>query len=448
MKKRIFSIALCFVMVALLFAGCGEKEVEKDGKQTIRMTYSPGEIDGESKDLNVIFAEFFKEHPNVEITLEEGGSALMAKIAANDAPDIIRTNAVKDLPTYVNKNIAMPLDELLEKSDKFDESDIFPICIDAFKYDGKEFGKGKIYGLPKDWSPSAFWVNKAMFDEKGLKVPTIEEPVTYDELFDYAKQLTVKEGNKVKVYGYSDINSPGITAEKMLNLIGKSLYSDNFSKINLKDEKVREVFKYIYDMKVNGYNQSALYPMAAGSNGNAEFPQGMCAMNNFGLYSGSVYLKNPDRTVEFEDMILCPSPVMEEGQKTTYTASPVGAIIAATVPDEKIDVVFDCWEFIHLGIPAEKRAKSGFNLPVKKSVAQSVQIENEFQRGNYEFTLDYLNKCDYIFVRTNPYISSAGLEGVFEKYFTPLLYDEYSFDESMNLIEEEIQLLIDEGMAN
>ncbi|UKI37988.1 MAG: hypothetical protein L6V93_08245 [Clostridiales bacterium] len=31
-------------------------------------------------------ADFYKDHPNCEVVLEEGGSALMAKIAANDAP--------------------------------------------------------------------------------------------------------------------------------------------------------------------------------------------------------------------------------------------------------------------------------------------------------------------------------------------------------------------------
>lgn len=58
----------------------------------------------------------------------------------------------------------------------------------------------------------------------------------------------------------------------MLNLVGKSMYSDDFSKINLKDEDVRKAFKYVYDMKVNGYTQSPLYPM--GGNGNSEFPPG------------------------------------------------------------------------------------------------------------------------------------------------------------------------------
>lgn len=170
MKKRLIGTVLCAAVFVGALSGCGSKDTANDNeKKTIRITYSAGELDGESKDLNVIFADFYKDHPNCEVVLEEGGSALMAKIAANDAPDIIRTNSILDLPTYVNKNIIMPLDDMLKKSDLYDEKDIFPVCIDCFKYDGKDFGKGKIYGLPKDWGPSSMWVNKSMLDAKRLE---------------------------------------------------------------------------------------------------------------------------------------------------------------------------------------------------------------------------------------------------------------------------------------
>lgn len=444
MKKRLIGSILCATVAVSMLAGCGSKEATKpDEKKTIRITYSAGELDGESKDLNVIFADFYKEHPNCEVVLEEGGSALMAKIAANDAPDIIRTNSILDVPTYVNKNIIIPLDDMLKKSKLYDEDDIFSACIDCFKYDGKEFGKGKIYGLPKDWAPSSMWANKSMFDAQGLRIPTYDDPITFDELADYVKKLTVKEGNKVKVFGYSDISSPNVAVETMLNLMGKSMYSEDFSKVNLKDEDVRKAFKYVYDMKINGYTQSPLFPM--GGNGNSEFPQGICAINNFGLYSGSTYIKNPDRTVDFDDMILCPTPVMNKDQKATYTVSPVGGTISASTKD--IDLTFACWEYIHLGVPAQKRAASGFNLPVKKSLAENADIKNEFQKKNFDLTVKYAENGSYTFVRSNPYVGSKAVESIMEKYFTPLLYGQYTFDEALKLMENEIQLLIDEGRA-
>ena len=252
-KRQIISGITAVVLLIACLSGCagknGEKTASGEEKQIIRITYAAGELDGESSDLDVVFADFYKEHPNCEIVLEENGSALMAKIAAGDAPDIIRVKSTEQLATYVNKGIVMPLDDMLAKSELYDENDIYPICIDSFRFDGKEFGKGSIYGLPKDWSTSAMWVNKKMLAAEGLEVPTLENPLTYEKMAQYAKKLTKKKNGKVSVFGLIDITSPEIIAERILNMKGKSMWSADFSKTNMKDPEVREAFKYVYNMK-------------------------------------------------------------------------------------------------------------------------------------------------------------------------------------------------------
>lgn len=440
---KVFAVTVCF---AFALSGCTSKETDvktANKKQVIRMTYAANELDGQSTDIDVIFENFYKKHPNCEVVLEEGGTALMAKIAANDAPDIIKVKSVYELPTYVNKKLVLPLDDLLSKSELYDKDDIFPLCIDSFRFDGKEFGKGTTYGLPKDWSPSGMWVNKSMLENAGLEVPTIENPLTYKKLAKYAEKLTKKEGNKILVFGLADVTEDYVTIEKMLNLQGKSMWSEDFSKTNMKDPDVRDSFKYLYDLKFNGYANSKLYPMDG--NGNPEFSVGKVAMNMSGLYSGFAYEKNPDRTVDFDDMVFCPSPIGDDSNSVTETASPVGAVISAS--SKNVDLIFDCWEYIHLGELADRRAALGFNLPVKKSVAEKTVISSSFQAANYKYAVE-LAGLDYMFIRTNPYISSKSIAGVMEKYFTPLLYGQYDFDRAMNLIESEIQLLVDEGMVN
>ncbi|UKI37985.1 MAG: hypothetical protein L6V93_08230 [Clostridiales bacterium] len=73
------------------------------------------------------------------------------------------------------------------------------------------------------------------------------------------------------------------------------------------------------------------------------------------MYSGSTYVKNPDRSVDYDDMILCPTPVMEEGQGAKYTAGPVGATISANTKDPEL--AFACWEFIHLRNTCTEKSK-------------------------------------------------------------------------------------------
>lgn len=448
MRKSMCGIAVG-VLIATVFTGCGgdssqNGKAENGEKEQVRITYSVGELDGQSKDLDNALANFYAEHPNCEVVLEENGTALMAKIAANDSPDIIRVSAVTDLPTFVNKNIIMPLDDLLAESELYEESDIYPICIDSFRYDGKEFGKGNIYGLPKDWAPDGLWVNKTMLTAAELTIPTMDRPLTYDQLAEYAKKLTQKEGNNISVFGMIDATG-GVhkNVETMLNLQDKSMWSNDFKRVDLHNEAVKNAFRYFYELKMGGYTQSAIHPIDG--NGNPEFSKGMAAMNVSSLYSGNVYTRNEERTVDFDEIELVPPAVANGTNRVVTTCSPTGAVISASTKNP--DLAFDLWEYIHLGELVEKRALTGLNLPIKRSVAENVKLEDAFLNRSYLFSRQ-LAEEEYTFVRTNPYVTNTSVSGVMEKYFTPLLYGQYEFDEALELMESELQLLIDEGVAN
>ena len=445
-KKLVLGIA-SILAVATLLGGCGggNGTAGNGEKKKIRMTYAASEIDGINQELDVIFADFYAEHPEAEIVLEEGGSTMMAKIAANDAPDIIRVSAATDIPTFANRNIIMPLDDMLAKSELFDKDDIFPLALKAFTYDGKDFGKGNIYGLPKDWTPDLMWVNKALFDEAGISVPTLEDPMTYSELSAAVKALTKKDGNDISVFGLNDITGgKPYRAELMLNLMGKSMWSEDYKKVKLDDPEVRAAFRYIYDMEINGYAPSEIHPIDGA--GLADFPKGKIGIFNAGLWVGGGFAKAEGATVSVDDMIACPPAVADGTNKIVTSGSPTGAVIYAKT--ENPELVFDCWEFIHLGKPAEIRASKALNLPVKKSVAAKVAIDNEFLMKNFNFVTKMSEECESITVRSNPYVSNSGVSGVITKYYIPMLNGQFSFDEAMDKMQSELQILIDEGVEN
>lgn len=437
---------LAFVMMAMMFSGCGNDTAgggKSNEKVRIRMTYAPTEIDGQNKDLDVIFADFYKEHPNTEVVLEEGGTALLAKIAADDAPDIIRVSSINHIPTYANKNIIMPLDDLLGKSALYNEDDIYKLALNAFKYDGVSFGTGPIYGLAKDWSPEGLWVDTGRLEEAGIRVPTMEDPWTYSEYREYAKKLTKKNGETVERFGCEDDTfSLGIRIEKMLNLSGDSMWSDDFKKINLKNNKAAyDMIKYHFDMQKDG----VMY--AKSLHGSDVFGPTEFAKNKYGLYTQGVWahMSFLETAEDVSKIQLCPAPVADGTKKINTTCAPVGAAISSKT--KNIDEVFACWEYIHLGPLVERRAASGLNLPVKKSVAESLVLENEFMQKNYDFIQNYALEDGYI-IRVNPYVSIQAIQSVFEKYYDAALSDQYTFDEMIDLIEKEIQMLIDEGSVN
>ena len=447
MKKRILSGAVAALLVAATFSGCGSKETSKSGengeKIRIRMTYAITELDGQNNDLDAIFDEFYKQYPNTEIVVEEGGTSLMAKIAADDAPDIIRVSSITSIPTYANKNIIMPIDDLLAKSKLYNEDDIYELPLNAFRYDGKEFGKGPIYGLAKDWSPEVLWVNTDTLAEEGIPVPTMEEPWTYSEYREYAAKMTKKNGNTVERFGCED-DTLGFASrvEKMLNLSGDSMWSDDYKKINIKNNKAAyDMIKYQFDMQKAGQLFSkTLY--SSDFKASASFVSGQLAMYTSALYSHRGYSQTAPDPSKIQ---ICPTPVADGTDKLYTSCAPVGAVISAKT--KNIDEVFACWEYIHLGELSERRAASGLNLPVKKSVADAVKLENEFMTKNYDFIRKYAVEDSYV-VRINPYATVQAIEGVFQKYYDAALNDQYTFDEAIELIEKEVQILLDEGSVN
>lgn len=443
MNKKILSGLALAVATAAIFAGCGDggKTASKDEKITIRMTYSATELDSINRDGDAVFAEFYEKYPNVTVEFEEGGSTMMAKIAANDAPDIIRCSPV-DIPTYVNKNIIMPLDDYLAKSELYDENDIYPLALNTYRFDGLEFGKGSIYGLPKDWSPNTLYVNKAAFEKSGLRVPSVENPMTFSEMKTAAEKLTIKNGNDVERFGVVNLTSGVLDLiESTLNMEGKSIWSDDFKTINLKSEDAMKVAQYWFDMFKNGNSPSSLYNMS--TDGNLAISEDKVGMCISALYAGRGMQENPNRTVDTEDILLTPYPV-SDNTKTVYNiCTPTGAVISAQT--EHPDEVFACWEYIHLGPLVEKRASKGLNLPIKKSVAEKVSPESDFLKENLEMTLKIAEK-DFLLPKVNPYVTGAA--SIFNKYWGPALEGEFSLEEALETIQDEIQILINEGVNN
>ncbi len=446
MNKKIISSILVGGLVLSLLSGCGGDKTANGEKEIIRVTFeSPGEIDGTATTMEEAFAAFYEEYPNCEVIAEAGGSALMAKIAANDAPDIIRVNsALSNLPTFVNKGILMPLDDRLAKSELFDKDDIFPVCIQMYQYDGKEFGKGSIYGLPKDWTPDAMWMNTKMLKDAGYEVPTMENPMTYDDFMAYSSKVGKKNANgEVEVFSFNSTAGLYDLIESHLNKKGLSMWSEDFTKVRINEPEVRDVFKYYFELMKNGYMPSESHPIdGIGTN---EIARGQLAANFGGLWMSGSIASDPDKTVGLEDIELCPT-LMPEANKPaiSYTTATGGVITKST---KNPDLAYACWEYIFLGDNVAKRASTGLNLPIKKSVAEALAVEDEFIMKNFKNAVNYAeNGCEII--RVNPYVAYTGLTSTFKKYFWPAVYGEYTFDEAMKTIENEIQILVDEGIAN
>lgn len=97
---------------------------------------------------------------------------------------------------------------------------------------------------------------------------------------------------------------------------------------------------------------------------------------------------------------------------------------------------------------SDHRAKLGFGIPAFKSkfdllpktttLDQTVlaTLDKEFEA--YE--------TKQLKVRTNPYISYTSLLGLFDRYYTPVLFGQSTLTDALASIDQETQLLISEGL--
>lgn len=121
---------------------------------------------------------------------DTGNLKLETNLLSGTGVDLYMTYTPDVLAKRAGGNMALDLSELIER-DGFDLTTYFGTMAEAYYVDGKP------YSIPTKLDQYGIVVNKDMFDEAGIEVPT---EWTYDEFREIAKQLTHGEGQD-KVYG-------------------------------------------------------------------------------------------------------------------------------------------------------------------------------------------------------------------------------------------------------
>jgi raffinose/stachyose/melibiose transport system substrate-binding protein len=142
---------------------------------------SVGETDPTAKILPEVVKEWNAKHPDVQVTRsgttgEQYKTKIKTALAANEAPDIFYgMGGGSFMQPYIKGGNILALDQYVTDETK---NKMRPGMLDGCKVDGK------IYTLPCYTHIASLYVNTALFQKAGAKVPT-----TYDELLDAVKKL-------------------------------------------------------------------------------------------------------------------------------------------------------------------------------------------------------------------------------------------------------------------
>jgi len=261
-KKRTWITLLAIVMMMTLFlVGCGGgknggNESANKGNQSsansgenpqgneqieLRMTWWGGQ---ERHDLTLQAIELYEsKHPNVKITAEYSGfdgyfDKLSTQFAAGNAPDIIQYGG--NLNDYVAKGVVLPLNDYVGSI--IDTSKHTQSMIDAATFDGK------FYGVTLGTNAFAVLINKTLFEEAGVPLPS--KTWTWEDFHNIAQQISDKLDG---VYGTADFKEDGFGI--FLEQRGKVVHNNGV--IGFEESDIRDWLQMWQNMRDSGAAASA-----------------------------------------------------------------------------------------------------------------------------------------------------------------------------------------------
>jgi raffinose/stachyose/melibiose transport system substrate-binding protein len=191
MNKRFKAISAALLTIALSSSlmACGNSTTSSSstgGNQKITLKFWhvwTSDTDSNKKNVEAVIKEWNDANPNVQIVAEGTENEayktkIKTAIAANEAPDIFYTWGAGFSQPFVDAGKVLPLDSYLNDGTK---EKLLPGTLTYLTYNNK------VYGLPYTTDMGIFYVNKELFADNNVKIPT-----TYDELLAAVKAFRAK----------------------------------------------------------------------------------------------------------------------------------------------------------------------------------------------------------------------------------------------------------------
>ncbi|QGQ97717.1 extracellular solute-binding protein [Paenibacillus psychroresistens] len=207
MKKNWFKVMQLTVVASMVLsiAACGSSksaepaastETKATPEATTEASKEPNKVvtiklwhqwaspsDGNTKPFRAVLDAWNKANPNIQI-VDEGidGESYKTKIktavAASEMPDVFYAWGAGFAKPFVEANAVLPLDDYLNDGTK---DKVLNGALVNLTYNGK------VYGLPANLNLAPLYINKEIFDNNGVKIPT-----TFDELLAAVKAFRAK----------------------------------------------------------------------------------------------------------------------------------------------------------------------------------------------------------------------------------------------------------------
>jgi multiple sugar transport system substrate-binding protein len=285
--SRIYQLLLrwgSLLLIIFFLSACG-----KNFSGVTTVTLSGWQSNPTERELiEQVIKNFEAKYPKIKVKFEvitdQYMDAIKTRLIGDAAPDVFYLDAF-EAPLLMSHEVLEPLDNYI--TDDFNLADFQFSLLKAFKY------KGKIYGLPKDFSTLALFYNKQLFRQAGLNEP----PKNWQQLRKYSQKLTVDLNGD----GRQDIYGLGITPELARQyFLMKAFGGELVNRKGYANFATRKSLKGLQNI-VEQYqkDRTAAQPSDVGASSDSEmFGQGKAAMVIEGSWA-IPYLKETFPKIEF-----------------------------------------------------------------------------------------------------------------------------------------------------
>jgi multiple sugar transport system substrate-binding protein len=197
-------------ILALLAAGC-LPQAASEPIQPVQITfhkrgYVEGGTDVSSKMIAGAVQAFEASHPQIDVKVvgvpwgPEGSAQLKAALESGEDIHVLSVSSI-ELPDFARRGLLSNIEPYLSEQD---QADFYSSALDAATVDGK------VYAWPLWVTAVAIYANPALFEQRGVAMPSLDDPWTWDEFVEAAKQLTFQQADGAQVYGFSAASKPGL----------------------------------------------------------------------------------------------------------------------------------------------------------------------------------------------------------------------------------------------
>lgn len=183
----------------------GDPERETDTADTDKKTEITIDLEVDYGNLFTKAARKFQDkNPDIKVNVnlypdlegDQYSDKLNAELMAAKGPDIIYLPSWYNRRLYMEKDILVNLDEMIEKDKEFNIEDYNTHMIDNSRY------KGKLYTMPISYNMFySFMLNEKLLEEKGV---TVGDDLIWKDIYALSKKLN--ENSKEQIYVLPEID--------------------------------------------------------------------------------------------------------------------------------------------------------------------------------------------------------------------------------------------------